>query len=168
MTNRPASFNYFFSSRSDEWSTPQSLFDLLDAEFRFTLDPCATAENAKAAQFFTREQDGLRQRWAGSVFMNPPYGRQIGKWLGKAYRERAHCAVIVCLIPARTDTKYWHEFVMHAAELRFLRGRVRYGDAPHCAPFPSVVVVFRRGRDGPPQVRTITYTNRLYAQEARS
>ena len=144
-----------YSSATEEWPTPRQFFDVLNAEFRFTLDPCATVDNAKAAQYFTRADDGLRQRWSGSVFVNPPYGREISKWLAKAYRERHRCSVIVCLIPSRTDTKYWHEFVMHASELRFVRGRLRFEGGQHSAPFPSVVVVFRRGSDGPPLVTTM-------------
>jgi site-specific DNA-methyltransferase (adenine-specific) len=140
---------YLYSSATDEWATPRQFFDLLDAEFHFTLDPCATPENAKAPRFFTRESDRLKHSWPGSVFMNPPYGRDIPKWMAKAYLESRRGSLVVCLIPARTDTRYWHEFVMHADEIRFVRGRLRFEGGAHSAPFPSVVVVFRPGRDGP-------------------
>jgi phage N-6-adenine-methyltransferase len=162
----PGRYEALFSSATEEWPTPRNFYDELDKEFGFTLDPCATAENAKAPRFFTRAEDGLRQRWSGSVFMNPPYGRAIRRWMAKAYRERARCSVIVCLIPARTDTKYWHEFVMHAAELCFVRGRLRFEGGAHSAPFPSVVVVFRRGCDGPPRVTAIEQRS-SYRREPR-
>ena len=156
----------WLSSASSEWPTPRTFYDLLDDDFHFTLDPCATPENAKAARYFTREDDGLRQPWSGSVFMNPPY-RDIRKWMAKAYRERRRCSVIVCLIPPRTDTKYWHSFVMHAAELRFVQGRIRFEGGANCAPFPSVVVVFTRRSDGPPRV-TSMYRDALARDRASS
>jgi len=146
---------YLYSSAKEEWATPRQFFDMLDAEFHFTLDPCATAENAKVEQFFTRESDGLKQSWSGSVFMNPPYGRDIRKWMAKAYMESRRGSVVVCLIPARTDTRYWHEFVMHADDIRFVRGRLRFEGGAHSAPFPSVVVIFRPGRNGPPRVTSM-------------
>ena len=104
-----------FSAASNEWATPQDFFDVLDAEFGFTLDPCATAENAKCAQYFTQSDDGLSQPWEGMVFMNPPYGREIGAWVAKAHSESLKGATVVCLIPARTDTRYWHEYVIGGA-----------------------------------------------------
>ena len=138
-----------FSSTVFDWATPKELFATLDNEFRFTLDPCATPETAKCDRFFTETDDGLVQRWSGVVFMNPPYGRTIGQWVAKAYAEAQRGAVVVALIPARTDTAYWHDFVMHAAEIRFIRGRLHFGGlherTAHNAPFPSAVVVFRRG-----------------------
>lgn len=128
------------SSKTGEWETPQWLFDQLDAEFHFTLDPCATYENAKCAMFYTKEDDGLSRDWGGeSVFMNPPYGREIVKWVKKAYEEGTE---VVCLLPARTDTRWWHDYVMKAAEVRFIRGRLRFGGCKNSAPFPSAVVVF--------------------------
>lgn len=100
-------------SKTNEWATPQDFFDRLDEEFDFTLDPCATPENAKCSRYFTKGGDGLSQDWSGDrVFMNPPYGREIGKWVKKAYEESQKGALVVCLIPARTDTSYWHEFVI--------------------------------------------------------
>lgn len=132
-----------FSSRSDEWETPRWLFDALNAEFGFDLDPCCTKENAKCARFFTRDVDGLKQTWGDStVFMNPPYGRSIGRWMRKAYESAEDGATVVCLIPARTDTQYWHRYAMKG-EIRLIRGRIKFGGAKSGAPFPSAVVIFR-------------------------
>lgn len=133
-----------FSSATDLWATPQATFDALDKEFGFTLDPCSTHENAKCAKHFTKEDDGLAQDWGGEVvFMNPPYGREILHWMRKAF-ESAELggATVVCLVPARTDTEWWHTFAMRG-ECRFLKGRLKFGDAKASAPFPSAVVVFR-------------------------
>ena len=120
-----------FSSETDEWPTPQDFFDKVNAELGpFDLDPCATAENAKCARFYTREQDGLRQPWAPArVWMNPPYGRTIGLWMHKAFIEAQKGAVVVCLVPARTDTKWWHDFAARG-EVRFCRGRQSAGENP--------------------------------------
>jgi phage N-6-adenine-methyltransferase len=138
------SMDVHFSSKTNEWSTPQAFFDKLDAEFRFTLDPCATAENTKCRMFITESQDGLKQSWGTeTVFMNPPYGRQIGKWVEKAYRSSLAGATVVCLIPSRTDTSYWHDFILDKAEVRFVRGRLYFNDDVGRAPFPSAVVIFR-------------------------
>ena len=138
--------NVHYSSKSNEWETPADLFNKLDAEFNFTLDPCATANNAKCQKFYTLEQNGLSKSWAGHrVFMNPPYEREIGKWIKKAYEESKD-ALIVCLIPARTDTSYWHDYIFDKAEIRFLRGRVKFGDQKQGAPFPSAVVIYRRSK----------------------
>ena len=134
-----------FSSETDLWSTPQDFFDELNAEFNFTLDPCATRENAKCAKYFTVEDDGLKQDWQGeTVFCNPPYGREIGKWVKKCYEEsKKPGTTVVMLIPARTDTSYFHDFIYgKAREIRFIRGRLKFGDAKNSAPFPSMVVVF--------------------------
>lgn len=134
-----------FSSKTDEWETPQDFFDALDAEFHFTLDPCATPENAKCKKYFTKAEDGLRQDWQGeTVFCNPPYGRAIKDWVKKCYEEsRKPNTTVVMLIPARTDTSYFHEYIYgKAKEIRFIRGRLKFGKAKHPAPFPSMVVVF--------------------------
>lgn len=132
-----------FTSTTYEWATPQAFFDALDAEFGFTLDPCATPTNAKCSTFFTISDDGLAQSWAGHVvFMNPPYGRQIRRWVRKAYESALAGATVVCLLPARTDTTWWHDHVMKG-EVRFVRGRLKFGNASNAAPFPSAVVVFR-------------------------
>jgi phage N-6-adenine-methyltransferase len=134
-----------FSSETDMWATPQEFFTELDQEFNFTLDPCASPENAKCAKYFTVEDDGLRQDWAGhTVFCNPPYGRQIGKWVKKCYEEsRKPGTTVVMLIPARTDTSYFHDYVYNKArEIRFIRGRLKFGNSKNSAPFPSMVVIF--------------------------
>ena len=133
-----------YSSKSNEWATPQYLFDELDREFNFTLDPCATDENTKCDKYYTIEDDGLKQDWSNDiVFMNPPYGRGIKHWIQKAYEEYDKGATVVCLIPARTDTTYWHEYIFNkATDIRFLKGRVKFGDSKNSAPFPSAVVVF--------------------------
>lgn len=133
-----------FSSASDMWETPQNFFDELNAEFGFEVDVCATPENAKCARYFTPEQDGLAQEWTGTCWMNPPYGRQISKWVRKAYESAQKGATVVCLLPARTDTSWWHDYCMKG-EIRFVRGRLKFGNASENAPFPSAVVVFRPG-----------------------
>jgi len=133
--------NVHFESQTCEWSTPQALFDKLDREFGFTLDPCSTDENAKCIKHYTRADDGLSQRWKGHiVFMNPPYGREIAKWIEKAWRE-SKAATIVCLVPARTDTAWWHDYCMKG-EIRFIRGRLKFSGNKWNAPFPSAIVIF--------------------------
>jgi len=135
-----------FSSKTDLWETPQSFYDELDKEFQCTLDPCATPENAKCEMFFTKEMNGLTQNWGGcnSVFCNPPYGKEIGKWVKKAYEEsKKNDTTVVMLIPARTDTAYFHDYIYHKAkEIRFVKGRLKFGQSKNAAPFPSMVVVF--------------------------
>lgn len=141
-----------FSSKTPEWETPRDLFNRLDAEFRFDLDVCATPRNAKCELYFTEEVDGLKQGWAGhNCWMNPPYGREIGSWVAKAEEEAARGATVVCLLPARTDTRWWHSFVWDAkkhrprrgVKLRLLQGRVRFSGHKTGAPFPSCIVVFK-------------------------
>ena len=133
-----------FSSIRQDWATPRWLFERLDAEFGFTLDPCASPENATCPRFYTREDDGLSRPWQGSVFVNPPYGRELGRWIEKACRSAQEGATVVCLLPARTDTAWFHRWVLpHASELRFFRGRIRFAGGRHSAPFPSILVVFR-------------------------
>lgn len=121
------------------------MFDELNDEFNFTLDPCATDENAKCSKYFTIEDDGLSKDWSNDVvFMNPPYGREIKKWIKKAYEESLNGATVVCLIPARTDTTYWHDFIFGKAnDIRFLRGRLKFGNSKNSAPFPSAIVVYQ-------------------------
>ena len=132
-----------FMSESNEWATPQWLFEALRAEFGFTLDPCSTHENAKCARHFTVQENGLAQEWSNEVvFMNPPYGSQIKFWMRKAYRESLKGAVVVCLVPARTDTHWWHAYAMRG-EIRLLRGRLKFGDSENSAPFPSAIIIFR-------------------------
>jgi phage N-6-adenine-methyltransferase len=130
-----------FSSLSPEWATPQGVFDTLNAVYQFTLDACATAQTAKCERYFTAEQDALRQEWSGTVFCNPPYGRLLGRWLRKAYTSVQAGATVVCLVPARTDTAWWHDYCSRGAVF-FIRGRLRFGDGRGPAPFPSAVVVF--------------------------
>lgn len=132
-----------FSSRTDEWATPASLFDELDQEFGFTLDVCALPHNAKCERYFSPADDGLTQAWEGTCWMNLPYGRSIGRWVRKAFESSREGATVVCLIPARTDTAWWHEYVTKADEVRFVRGRLRFGEAASAAPFPSAIVIFR-------------------------
>lgn len=135
-----------FTSNTEEWATPQAFFEELNREFNFTLDPCATAENAKCKKYFTKEQNGLLQSWAGeTVFCNPPYGRQIAKWVEKAYEETRRGATVVMLIPARTDTRYFHEFIYNKHEIRFIKGRLHFNESEQGAPFPSMIVVMKRG-----------------------
>ena len=134
-----------FSSKTGEWGTPQEFFDKLDWRFGpFDLDPCADCVNAKTANFYTEAEDGLSKDWGGHIsFVNPPYGRGIEKWIQKAYQEsRKEDTIVVMLIPARTDTKYWHQNVMKADEVHFVKGRLKFGDSENSAPFPSAVVVF--------------------------
>jgi phage N-6-adenine-methyltransferase len=134
-----------FSSRSCEWATPPELFAALATEFGpFDLDVCATPENAKCGRYFTRADDGLRQRWSGRVWMNPPYGRAIGQWMERALEaaRSGEAEAVVCLVPARTDTRWWHDYAAQG-QVRFLPGRVRFSGGKNSAPFPSAVVMFR-------------------------
>ena len=139
------------SSEKMDWRTPKRFFEELDREFHFALDAAATAENAKCSRYFTPEEDGLSRSWnvGGAVFCNPPYGREIGKWVKKAYEEFVRGGeTIVLLIPARTDTSYFHDYIYGKAEIRFLRGRLKFEDengaAMNPAPFPSMVVIYKR------------------------
>ncbi|KKL11086.1 hypothetical protein LCGC14_2549350 [marine sediment metagenome] len=132
-----------FSSLSGEWSTPQGVFDQLNAEFGFTLDVCATHDNAKCPEYYTKEDDGLSKNWNGICWLNSPYGREIPKWIAKAYHEaRAGRATVVCLIPSRTDTRWWHDYVMKADEIRFIKGRPKFKGCTHGLPQPLAIVVF--------------------------
>ena len=137
-----ARFEKKFESATVEWPTPQELFDELNAEFGFTTDVAATNDNAKCAHYYTQEQDGLKQDWRGVCWMNPPYGRAIGKWVEKAYREACQGALVVGLLPARTDTKWFHDFIYHKAQIRFLRGHLKFSGAIYSAPFPSMIVIW--------------------------
>ena len=134
-----------FSSKTDMWATPQEFYDKLNDEFNFTLDPCATEDNKKCDNFFTVDDDGLKQDWSGNiVFCNPPYGRAIKDWVKKSYEESLKTnTTVVMLIPSRTDTIYFHEFIYGKAEIRFIKGRLKFGDAKNSAPFPSIVVIYR-------------------------
>ena len=143
-----ATIDACLSSKTDDWSTPQAFFDELDKEFHFDLDPCADAQNHKCARYFTKEQDGLSQSWEGHiVFCNPPYGRKLPKWVQYAYEQsQLPGTTVVMLIPARTDTRYFHDFIYGKAEIRFVKGRIKFGNAKTGAPFPSMVVIFRKNR----------------------
>ena len=134
-----------YSSKTDLWATPQYFFDKLDKEFGFTLDPCATKDNAKCNKFYTIEQDGLKQKWEGEiVFCNPPYGKVIGDWVRKCSEEaKKPSTTVVALLPARTDTRWFHDYIYHKAkDIRFIKGRLKFGDSKNSAPFPSMIVVF--------------------------
>lgn len=137
-----------FSSNTDMWGTPIELFRQLDNEFHFNTDVCAVASNAKCSHYYSPEQNGLEQEWTGICFMNPPYGRQIGKWVKKAYESTLRGGTtVVCLLPSRTDTKWFQDYCLKASDIRFIRGRLHFNDAKNSAPFPSVVVVFD-GKNG--------------------
>ena len=134
-----------FSSNTNEWATPRAVFDALDAEFYFNLDPCSTHENAKCEMHYTIEDDGLTKNWGGRrVFCNPPYGRELPRWVRKCFEEaKKPDTLVVMLIPARTDTAYFHDYIYHQArEIRFLRGRLHFNESRNAAPFPSMIVVF--------------------------
>lgn len=136
-----------FSSQTDQWATPQAFFDKLNEEFHFTLDPCADEFNHKCEKYFTKEDDGLLQDWGGEiVFCNPPYGREIGKWVQKCFTEVycKKCGCAVMLVPARTDTQWFHKYINHKAEVRFIKGRLKFGDSQNSAPFPSMVVIYKQ------------------------
>lgn len=133
-----------YSSKSDEWSTPQKFFDEINEEFNFNLDVCATDENHKCDQYYTLENSGLEKNWGGyRVFCNPPYSK-ISEWVAKAFYEtRNDNTLVVLLIPARTDTRYFHDYIYNRAEIRFVKGRLKFGDGKNSAPFPSMLVIFR-------------------------
>lgn len=150
-----------FSSASGEWSTPEGLFKALDEEFHFTLDAAASDENHLCEQYYTVKDDALTQPWSGTVWCNPPYGRQVGDWVNKAFREvggvlptsmPSNANVVVMLLPARTDTR-WCQLILAShhhgmprvvSDVRFLPGRLKFGGAKNSAPFPSMIVVFKR------------------------
>ena len=137
-----------FSSKTDEWATPQEFFDALDSEFHFTLDAAADETNHKCEKYYDKAHDGLENSWGGVTFCNPPYGRQIGKWVRKGYEEHRNGATVVMLLPARTDTSWFHDYILGKAEIRFVRGRLNFNDGEGRAPFPSMVVVYREDGDG--------------------
>ena len=131
------------SSATDEWETPQELFDVLHGEFNLTLDVCADFLNKKCLTYIDQDQDGLQQdRLGDNCWMNPPYGREIGKWMQKAHQTGEDGGLVVCLVPARTDTQWWWNHVIYA-EIRFLKGRLKFGGHSNSAPFPSAIVIFR-------------------------
>lgn len=134
--------NIHYSSERPDWETPQDFFDKLDEEFDFEVDVCATLKNTKCDLYFDELKNGLKQPWRGVCWMNPPYGREIGAWMRKAYESSLMGATIVCLVPARTDTRWWHDFAIKG-EIRFIKGRLRFVGAKKQAPFPNAVIIFK-------------------------
>lgn len=134
-----------FSSNSDEWETPHSLFNILNDYFHFTLDPCSTELNHKCSNYFTLSENGLLQSWNGhTVFVNPPYS-DISNWVKKCYVEWMYNNItVVLLIPARTDTRYFHDFIYHVADIFFIKGRLKFSNSKNSAPFPSMICVFNK------------------------
>lgn len=133
-----------FTSNSCEWSTPDNLFQELNNEFNFTLDPCSTHKNAKCKKHFTKKENGLLQDWSNDiVFCNPPYGKELPLWVEKSYNENKKGAIVVLLIPARTDTKYFHNYIYNHHQIRFLKGRLKFSGSKYSAPFPSMIVVMK-------------------------
>lgn len=129
-----------FSSKTDLWETPQDLFDKYNDIYNFETDVCALPENAKCKKYFTPETDGLKQEWKGVCWCNPPYGREIGKWVEKAVNS---FATVVMLLPARTDTRWFHDFCLPYSKIEFIKGRLKFGKAKNSAPFPSMIVIFK-------------------------
>ena len=145
------------SHKSDEWATPQALYDRLNKKFDFQLDPCCTEENMKAPIGIGLPRDGLAADWSyhKRVFVNPPYS-QVAKWVQKAYEESRKGCIVVCLVKSCTDTKWWHEYAMKADVIIFLQGRVKFGGATTGAPFPSCILVFKNNCPAQPvQIRTM-------------
>lgn len=143
-----AQFKTKFESKRQDWETPDEIFKPLDDEFQFILDVCATEENKKCSLFFDEERDGLQQDWSiytAPCWMNPPFGKQ-GKWVKKAYEESRKGATVVCLLPSRTNTNWWHDYCMKG-EIRFIRGRPKFKGAKHGLPQPLAIVIFRPPRD---------------------
>lgn len=144
MTAIP-SMPYHFQSKNWVCETPQEFFDALDAEFHFEMDVCALPSNAKCSLFLTPEADGLKHGWSPlRCWMNPPYGREIRKWMQKAYEESLKGSTVVCLVPSRTDSAWWHDYAMKG-EVRFVRGRLKFNGMKSSAPFPNAIVIFRPG-----------------------
>ena len=137
-----------FSSEKMDWTTPPMFFQELDREFHFTLDAAASDSNHLCKRYFTEKEDALKQKWTGRAWLNSPYGRQIGKWVKKAYEEVecGNAELVVMLLPARTDTKYFHQYCMKVWPhgIRFIKGRLKFGDGKNSAPFPSMVVIFKK------------------------
>jgi len=136
-----------FSSKTDDWSTPIDFFKNIEKRFGiFDLDPCSDHDNAKADLYYTKSEDGLSKEWRGKVWMNPPYGREIVKWMKKAYESSLDGAMVVCLVPSRTDTKWWHDYAMKG-KIEFIKGRLKFGNSKNSAPFPSVLIIYDRRRN---------------------
>lgn len=134
-----------FTSNSDEWETPRELYTSLNKRFKFTLDPCSTKENHLCNKYYTKEENGLCKSWKGeTVFVNPPYSK-IKQWVEKCYKEyETNGTTVVLLIPSRTDTRYFHEYIYHKAEIEFIKGRLHFSNSKNSAPFPSMIVIYER------------------------
>ena len=143
MDSRPTGYYQVPKDTTCEWETPQDLFNSLNSEFRFTLDVCVNSKNAKCEKYITPEVDGLKLQWSGVCWMNPPYGREIGKWIRKALIESLRGITVVCLLPAKTDTTWWHDYVLKADEIRYIKGRLKFGNSTENAPFPSAIVIYK-------------------------
>ena len=130
--------------------TPKYLFDKISSIFNFSLDVCALPENAKCESYYTPKDDGLSKPWRGGVWCNPPYGREISSWVKKAYEEsqKEYNSFVLMLLPARTDTKWWWDWVQGKATLFFIKGRVKFGDHNVGAPFPSVLALYMKDFQG--------------------
>jgi site-specific DNA-methyltransferase (adenine-specific) len=132
-----------FTSRTEEWETPYHVFSAINAEYQFQVDVCATSENTKCKVYFDKTDDGLQKEWSPyRCWMNPPYGKNISKWMKKAFEESQRGSLVVCLVPSRTDTKWWHDWVMRASEIRFISGRISFGNQKQSAPFPSCIIIY--------------------------
>lgn len=130
-----------FSSNKEDWETPQDLFDELNKEFKFSIDVASSEQNHKCNRYYTEKENGLKQNWNNEiVWCNPPYGRKIGDWVKKASESKS---IVVMLLPARTDTKWFHEYIYYKAEIRFIKGRLKFGNSVNSAPFPSMIVIFK-------------------------
>jgi phage N-6-adenine-methyltransferase len=132
-----------YSSATDEWATPLDFYEVVNQEFKFELDVCALPSSAKCERYFTPEDDGLAQNWNGRIWMNPPYGTEIVDWITKAHQSSVNGTIVAALVPARVDTNWWWDHCRHA-EIRFLRGRLKFGNVGTAAPFPSALVIFGR------------------------
>lgn len=160
-----------FTSRSEEWETPQYVFRPLETEFHFEVDVCATSENAKCRAFFDKTVDGLKREWSPfRCWMNPPYGSKIASWVKKAYYESRRGALVVCLLPSRTDTQWWHNWVMKADEIRFIVGRISFGNSQQSAPFPSCIAIYYPELSSPyklgvPLVRSVQFDKSTYSMK---
>jgi site-specific DNA-methyltransferase (adenine-specific) len=156
MTIQSWNHDQLFASKRQDWGTPQALFDALDAEFGFDLDAAASPENAKCERYLS--EDALSVDWhalGNRIWLNPPYGREIGKWIEKAYLESVAGACVVCLTFARTDTQWWHRWALRAAEVRLIEGRITFAGASQGAPAPSCVLIFDERRRSPRFVSTV-------------
>ena len=157
---KPNTMKVHYSSKKQDWETPQDFFNHLNKAYQFDLDVCATIRNAKCPKFFTPNLNGLAQDWGcHTCWMNPPYGRAIRDWMKKAFASSLSGATVVCLVPARTDTRWWHDYAMKG-EIEFVKGRIQFVGAEHPAPFPSAIVVFFPARNPSPRGMTRKIRNR--------